>query len=420
MPRSPAELRAAARAASFTPSAADVPALVSLAVATDEEVDVARALGRQAEAAIAAARAALDGAVAPARARLVRLLDRLGAPAAIFVGLAADADPKASRVALVALGKRPGGETEAALLAAIRAPRSPAHLRAAVDALGKIGGGAAREALGGLGAGDADLDRVAARAKLRVERSLVRDAPSAVDPDATVRAPILFRCREGLERLLGAELAMPAAGPGRVRGIWKGRLGDVFRARLFVDFGFIVPVAGKDVAAALAGALPLLRATTIGAIRYRLAFAGGGHRRAEVQRLAAADRRPRARARERSDGIDVGGRRRRARPPPRAPAASRIPRFAYRVGDVPAASHPTLAAALARVGRRAPRRRRLGSVLRLRHRARRARPPRPRPRPRRHRPRSSRARRRAREPRRRRRRRRPPRSATSSTRRRPG
>src|SRR5262249_6679453 len=96
MARSPSDLRAAARAASYTPPVADGPALVALAVAEEADAGLARALGGQGAAAVAAARAALAGAVAPVRARLVRLLDRLGAPAEIFVTLAGDADPKAS------------------------------------------------------------------------------------------------------------------------------------------------------------------------------------------------------------------------------------------------------------------------------------------------------------------------------------
>lgn len=95
-------------------------------------------------------------------------------------------------------------------------------------------------------------------------------------------------------------------------------------------------------------ALRVLRSFTRGPVRYRLAFASGGHRRGEVRAIARAVA---ARAPDLVNDpthtdwevlVDDGGLELR-------PRGLVDPRFAYRVADVPAASHPTIAAALARV-----------------------------------------------------------------------
>src|SRR5262249_26869937 len=141
VPRTPSDLRRAIGDPAFTPAVAEVPALVALVAEDEEAGDAERALARQPVAAVDATRAALARARAPGRARLVRLLGRLATvvPGVVpaLVELASDADPKASRIALVALGKHRTPDAEEALVRAARAPRSPAHLRAAIEALGK-------------------------------------------------------------------------------------------------------------------------------------------------------------------------------------------------------------------------------------------------------------------------------------------
>jgi 23S rRNA G2445 N2-methylase RlmL len=109
---------------------------------------------------------------------------------------------------------------------------------------------------------------------------------------------------------------------------------------------------------ALAGALSseearrLLETWTVGVVRYRIAWDEGGHHRARTWRAAQAlaSLRPawvndptestwEARAREEGGALLVE----------LHPRGLVDPRFAYRVRDVPAASHPPLAAALVRV-----------------------------------------------------------------------
>src|SRR5262249_50568407 len=147
---------------------------------------------------------------------------------------------------------------------------------------------------------------------------------------------------------LGAGFATDGA--GRVAGRLRGRVGDAFRARLASGFGFPFRTSDDGPAGAVAVAAPLLATLTRGPVRYRIAFAGGGHKRALVHQIAA-------RAAEIAPGptndptgstwealIDEG-----AGEVFLVPRRLEDPRFAYRRRDVPAASHPTIAAALARV-----------------------------------------------------------------------
>jgi predicted RNA methylase len=103
------------------------------------------------------------------------------------------------------------------------------------------------------------------------------------------------------------------------------------------------------------GVLAAMRALGRGPLRYRLHFTDMGPRRALVLRIASAlsDRCPELR----NDPTDspwelrVGGGHLPTAPLRLELVPRQLPdaRFAYRTGDVPAASHPTLAAALARL-----------------------------------------------------------------------
>jgi predicted RNA methylase len=103
----------------------------------------------------------------------------------------------------------------------------------------------------------------------------------------------------------------------------------------------------RDVAAVLARSEPLLRSLTEGVVRWRVEWVGAGHRRAATRELAekastegfvndpvAADWEI---AIEEKTVLAI-------------PKGWDDRRFAYRVADVPASSHPTIAAAIARVG----------------------------------------------------------------------
>jgi 23S rRNA G2445 N2-methylase RlmL len=134
---------------------------------------------------------------------------------------------------------------------------------------------------------------------------------------------------------------------------------DLFAARTWMTFGFPlgpVPASPDDPARAIvtsitsAEAQAILRRFTKGPLRYRISFAGGGKRRSVVWRIAVeaqgrvADlvNDPAGSAWEAV--VHENGALVQVELVPRSADA----RFAYRVGDVPAASHPTIAAALIR------------------------------------------------------------------------
>jgi len=130
-----------------------------------------------------------------------------------------------------------------------------------------------------------------------------------------------------------------------------GPLGSLFRLRLHDGFGFPLAPAPDAVSALTSReAAAILGTFTRGAVRFRIAFAGGGHRRAEVWRIA------REVAARRADLVNdptgsswqvVVSERPGAALLELEPRRIEDPRFAYRVAEVPAASHPTIAAALA-------------------------------------------------------------------------
>ncbi len=374
--------------AGFTPAQRDAAALVELVVAGDEptasRASVALA-GLDAHAVIEVRMAAVDDG---ARARLVGALGLRarkgdGAAKASVIACAAGASSRARRAAIVALGKlAPDAETTAALLARWDAgDASPEEKRSLAEALGKLGGDAALARLRGADAGDdGELARRRDRALLMAERDAGRDVPSEIDASSPPLAPLTVRlgCRAGLAGLLAQELAAlaamsrgdralaPTSRDAALAPVIRGDAAvDVtlaepwhvlFASRLWATAGIRIalpPPKDEDLAAAITQALvaPAVRAQlaawTRGPIRWRLGFAHG-HKRAIVWRVA---REVAARAPELINDptattwdvlVDDGALE-------IVPKKLADPRFAWRVADVPAASHPTVAAALARV-----------------------------------------------------------------------
>lgn len=347
-----------------------------------------------------------------ARATLVRLLGRLARPdepteLQALLALARDPDPPAARNAIAVLGRLPAQgaavhQVEPALLALWRERPRPEDRRALAEALGKLGGPTALTLLrDAQQRGDADplLQQVLDRAVLRLTRTALRPAA----PDATIAAEVAlpqapavtFLCRAGLEPVLAAELTARGLAtspelrlepstqlgePGRVTLRTARPLAELLTARTATELAFPLRPAGsparrsratdqtdqtdqtdeeilvEQLAATLTQAptVQLLRALSRGPLRYRLHFTSLGHRRALVWRIAAAVS---ARCPELCNDprqspweLRVGG---QAPPAPLrlelVPQRLADPRFAYRRGDVPAASHPSLAAALARL-----------------------------------------------------------------------
>jgi hypothetical protein len=366
----PFDLQSALRDPGFTPGASHWDGLFEL-LATAEREDatrIERVIARGGKLAFAPTLARLQQEHGETRARLIGVLGRLAdARAAETLRQAlTDPEPRVRRRAANALGRlEPDPETDLALRAAYQHAEL-AERRAIAEALGKVGSESAKLLLESETAADPELERRARNARLLLERRGTRDAESAIAVDRPLPAPVrlLARCRAGLSELLALELAgLGRAVPVSERLVeleFAGALSALFVARTALGFGIRVPLRAETAAAlpaAIAEALSqpdtrlALAAWTRGGVRFRLEFASGGHRRADVFTLAHTL----ARAipefvndpRHASWNFVVVE---DADEPHLVlePHAFDDPRFAYRKRDVRAASHPTIAAALAR------------------------------------------------------------------------
>ncbi len=288
-------------------------------------------------------------------------------------GLLDDPNEKVRRYAIAALpkfGADPGGEAE--LLALLPTAASEREKQALCRALAKVGGAATLEAVAG---GPGPL----AHAEQKVKAGLARkEEPSRVlmdrvfSPVAGVR--IHLRCRKGLEAIVRDEAEDAAARGGKLRvaEIASGlvavaadapfSLSDLYALRCFDTAGFVLgTVPGSKPAEsveAFAAAIvspfarELMRAFTEGSIRYRLQFFSAGPQRGAVRCVVnrayalcpeilndprkapwAIDVHPSG------EGFSVELR----------PRITPDPRRLYRLHDVRAASHPPLAACMARL-----------------------------------------------------------------------
>ncbi len=369
MARTPGELATELARPGFTPGQRDAGALAEL-VAGDDDAAAARAAPALASLGDAGRRAACDRfaavADAGAKARLVGALGLLARAGdrearALLVERMHDAEVRVRRAAATALGKLDGGDdVRAALLARWDASDVPAdERRVLVEALGKLGGDDVVARLRALApADDAELARRRDRALLMADRGAQRAASSEIATDVAPPAPVSVRlgCKAGLAALLVEELAAlgvksRALVDREVEIELATPLSSLFASHLWATIAVRVPfVAGGDLADALTRAITappvrgLLRAWTRGPIRWRLGFASG-HKRAVVWRVArdvttAAPELvndPTATTWDilvADDHLEL------------VPRKLVDPRFAWRVAEVPAASHPSVAAAL--------------------------------------------------------------------------
>lgn len=367
----------------FTPRIADVPRLLdSIAQGGERAERAERALLR---VGLAAGQAAMDRAATTelaARARLTRFIGRVVAElgdealTTFLFGRLTDIDERTRRAAATALGKaRPDG-AEQALMQALIHESAPRVRGALVEALGKVGGKDTLEALERLDLG-LEPTLTGTRAKLIVKRTLARATPGSIEADRAPPSPtrVWLRCRTGLEGLLIAalealdpelapRLIQSAPGGTRIEVTLTGPLSSLFQSRTMLSFSFPLPElpsSNAELPVAIAGAitqpeaLALFHHFTTGPVRYRIAWAEGGKRRATVWGIAAeVARRCPVEERLINDPteslweviIDEAAGRLSIELRPRLPD----PRFAYRRGDVPGASHPTIAAALVQAG----------------------------------------------------------------------
>lgn len=287
-----------------------------------------------------------------------------------LASLLSDPEEKVRRYAMAALPKiGAGAEEEARLLDLLRQGTGEREAKFVGRALDKIGGAATLEALESTG--------LTPQTEQKVRASLARgECSSSVALGREVPGwegrRVHLRGRKGLEEFVRQE----AEEQGRFRVIEEGpgwvaleasgpfTLGDVYRMRCFGTAGLVlgrVERRGDDRAFAesLASLIAapasqrLFRTLTEGPLRYRLEFVAKGHQRGAVRAVAnrAFALCPEILNDSRAApwSIDVhpaggGGEFVELRP-----RLSPDPRLAFRLGDVPAASHPPLAACMARL-----------------------------------------------------------------------
>ena len=290
-----------------------------------------------------------------------------------LLALLHDPCEKARRYAMAALpkiGSGPGDEAE--LIAALRTTTSEREKKFLGQTLEKIGGTATLEI------SPAFLPQAGQKILARLAR---RQNPSAIRLEnilsdfAGVR--IHLRGRGGLEGMVRDEVEESARRHGKFRLADTGAglvgitpvapfsLADIYALRCFGSVGFVlgaVPLSNQAehiqaLASIIASELSrrIFRTFTEGALRYRLNFVSKGHQRGAVRLLAA---RIYARcpellndAREVTWTADIhpagNGNCVELRP-----NLTPDPRFYYREDDVSAASHPPLAACMARLAGR--------------------------------------------------------------------
>jgi predicted RNA methylase len=287
-----------------------------------------------------------------------------------------DPSEKIRRYAMAALPKIGAGASEEdKLLSLLKTAAGEREKKSLGAALEKIGGAATLAAV-------TAAPGLLPQTEQKVKASLARAAsPSTIRLDHVFNPPrglrIHLRCRKGLETIVRDEVRAYIAKHGKFRLLeYRGQcvaltpiapfsLADLYTLRCFdtVGFGLGVvraPTPAQSIdplAAVITSPLSrrLLEAFTNGSLRYRLDYVGKGHQRGAVRLVAN-----RAYAlcpdilndpRQAPWAIDLhpvkGGCSVELRP-----KLTPDPRLYYRTDDVWAASHPPLAACLARVAGR--------------------------------------------------------------------
>ena len=371
----------------FTPSVRDASAIVDLLGNDDLVKHAERALARVGSPALDTLARRFAESGPPLRARILRTIGRFPEdPRAVALLLAAlgDTDPKTRRNATIALGHTRAEGVEQALLDAWDTDPRPEMRRSLAASLGKVGTARSLTRLREASASDdTELARIAARGAMMVARTASRVDRGRLDGRCKPAQPTKVHAlsRGGVEDLLAEELAridgiedVRVLDRGLVQGSLRTGMEALFGARTMLSFRFpLTPgavMSGEDPSEAIARAATSDEARAVfatwteGAVRYRIAWSHGGHQRAATWQTAQAIARlapefvndptaslwelvvdvsgqPRMIAEAGELGLDVDV--------ALAPRALFDPRFTWRRGDVPAASHPTLAAALARV-----------------------------------------------------------------------
>ena len=292
-----------------------------------------------------------------------------------LITLLRDPQEKIRRYAIAALPKiGPGAGGESRMLELLKEAGEEREQRHLGRALEKIGGAATLAALE-----ETEGLNLPAITRQKVKAAVSRvENPSEVRLDARIRPDaglqVLLHCRKGLEEfvreeavelLSGNEWRIESVKPGLVtlQPLKDFSLATLYRMRCFATIGFplgnVSGVSGPAWIETLARCIAslrtqsLMRDTTRGAARYRLEFAGRGHQRGAIRQVIerAYELCPGILndARQAPWSIDViasGGGMSSVELRPRLYPD---PRLRYRQDDIAAASHPPLAACMARL-----------------------------------------------------------------------
>lgn len=376
------DLTEVVRSPGFTPASKDIEPLVDLLKSADDKLSasIERALARGGTRAIAAVMQRFADAEPPLRAKLCGVIARAAGErrdadlVEWLFARATDRDAKTRRRVFRALGQIGGSNAEALLVEAWSREALP-EKRAIARALGAAGGDEALRLLSAVHTNDAELARVVGEAKTKLERAHARSTSTVLDASRRPAEPlaVLLHVRAGLEELLREELdpklKAKLSGGGRVMVTLSEPLEALWKSRLMLHFGFPVPPepcaseSMDDVSAAIVRALGsdaawrIFSTYTNGPMRYRLEWASAGRRRGTTWNVARAL--ARVRPELINDPVDapweavITVRSQRGHTNLMVelwPRGLDDPRFVYRQHLLPASSHPTIAAALARVG----------------------------------------------------------------------
>lgn len=289
-----------------------------------------------------------------------------------LLGLLNDPHEKIRRYAMAALPKIGSGlGEETALLGLLRKTEAAREKGFLFKALNKIGGEAT------LGATDLDLD---AQTEQKLKANVARgSASSVVRLNHWLRdfsgLQIHLRCRSGLEEIVRVEVEENARKKGKfrigkvsrglvvIRPITAFALSDLYALRCFGTVGFVLGTRNgakegeSPIPLAIASEFSkrVLEAFTEGPLRYRVNFLGKGESKKAIvdiaNRVYAICPSFLNDSRSAPWSVDIY-------PPGQGgfielrPRLTPDPRLAYRQEDIPAASHPPLAACMARLGGR--------------------------------------------------------------------
>lgn len=291
-----------------------------------------------------------------------------------------DSRARVRRYAAIAAGRESWSEDaqvyktlEKALLKAWHLTHLDNEKRHIADSLSRIGGQESLDLLESVKTEDTLLKKAISKGMLLFERRLSKEHKTQWQSENIFPSPLPIRlwCRRGLESMLVRQfdsedsVEIIKLGPAWIDILLHGRLSTLFKNRIFLNFGFPLfvknPYALKNpkvIAEALfvKNTRQILASFSSPPYRIRLEHTQGGHQRSLQWKTAEE-----IAALAKKQGFSIINDSRQADWEALisssesaiflCPKSLPDPRFAYRLTDVPAASHPTIAAALAFVAR---------------------------------------------------------------------